>query len=77
MQSQEKNVLKKLLRCFYWQLIVLNIPRGNELSMKVWRQKTPNKFLSKLANSFYRALLCLEKKSLKSENNLDCPRHDR
>lgn len=30
MQSQEKNVLKKLLRCFYWQLIVLNIPRGNE-----------------------------------------------
>lgn len=25
MQSQEKNVLKKLLRCFYWQLIVLNI----------------------------------------------------
>lgn len=33
--------------------------------MKVWRQKTPNKFLSKLANSFYRALLCLEKKALK------------
>lgn len=25
MQSQEKNVLKKLLSCFYWQLIVLNI----------------------------------------------------
>lgn len=38
MQSQEKNVLKKLLRCFYWQLIVLNMPFDESLEAKNSKQ---------------------------------------